>query len=308
MKRVLAVLLAAIMFCVAFSSCGGTESDDDKTVKIICTSHVVADWVENIIPDDGYEVIFIGKKGSDMHNYQPTASDIKTMSKGDLIVYIGGESDRWVADVDLGTKSPEFLKLIEVVDGLKCEVEHSDAHEHEDASDEHIWLSFENAVSCTSAILEALQNIDGERAEALSENLELYQEKINALFEEYKAVVRDAKHDTLVFADRFPFIYLMHELNIKYYAAFSGCSAETGADFKTVIELAEKIDELSLPCVLVIEDSADGIARAVVNNTSDKNLPVLSVDSMQVYGGEEFDYLKTMADNLEVLKIALGTK
>ena len=45
----------------------------------------------------------------------------------------------------------------------------------------------------------------------------------------------------LLFADRFPFRYLAEDYGIKYFAAFSGCSAETEASFETVEFLTEKV-------------------------------------------------------------------
>jgi zinc transport system substrate-binding protein len=95
-------------------------------------------------------------------------------------------------------------------------------------------------------------------------------------------------------------------LGIEYYAAFPGCSSETTASFSTVITLAQKIDELFLPCVLTIDGSADAIAETVIENTEKKNARILSINSMQVYRSDEsFDYIDVMRENLEILKIAL---
>jgi len=306
MKKIFAVLISVITVCLALTSCAGSEADDGK-IKIVCTSHVVADWVENIIPQDvACEVVFVGKMGTDMHNYQPTAADVKNMSKGDLLVYIGGESDKWVKDVDFGSRSPEMLKLMDYVQGVECDVEHTDGHNHSNEADEHIWLSFENALSCTSAIADAIAAVDPENSTVYTDNLKQYQNSINAVYDEYKTALKTSKYDTLVFADRFPFVYLMHELGVKYYAAFPGCSSENNAGFKTVISLAQKVDELSLPCVLTIEDSSASIAQAVIENTASKSAAILSLDSMQVCGTGEFDYVETMRKNLDVLKTALG--
>lgn len=115
---------------------------------------------------------------------------------------------------------------------------------------------------------------------------------------------------TLLFADRFPFRYLVDDYGLTYYAAFSGYSAETEASFETVAFLAGKVDELSLPCVLTIEGATHQIAQTVVGNTSTKNQEILVLDSMQsvtaadVEGGAT--YLGIMEQNLETLKTALG--
>ena len=74
----------------------------------------------------------------------------------------------------------------------------------------------------------------------------------------------------------------MDDYGLNYYAAFSGCSAETEASFDTILFLASKTDELSLPAVLRIEGANHRIAETIVENTAGKNQKVLVLDSMVV--------------------------
>ena len=114
---------------------------------------------------------------------------------------------------------------------------------------------------------------------------------------------------TLLFADRFPFRYLVDDYGLTYYAAFSGCSAETEASFETVAFLAGKVDELALPCVLTIEGTTHSIAETVIGNTNAKNQDILMLDSMQAVTAADVaagaTYLSIMEQNLEALKTAL---
>lgn len=103
------------------------------------------------------------------------------------------------------------------------------------------------------AIADTLGTIDPEHQDAYAENAAAYIGKLTDLDGQYQAAVDAASTHTLLFADRFPFRYLADDYGLTYYAAFSGCSAETEASFETVAFLAGKVDELSLPCVLTIE-------------------------------------------------------
>ena len=94
-----------------------------------------------------------------------------------------------------------------------------------------------------------------------SYNLFQLKKEIKALKESYKESMDKAEIKTVLFGDRFPFRYLMDECGISYYAAFSGCSAETEASFKTIAFLSEQIDELGLPAVLVIDGSDRRLAE-----------------------------------------------
>ncbi len=182
-----------------------------------------------------------------------------------------------------------------------------DDNEHED--DEHIWLSLKNAEIICRALSQELSVIAPEHAETYAANTEAYCEKLAVLDQKYKSAVDEAPVDTLLFADRFPFRYLTDDYGIEYYAAFSGCSAESEASFETVIFLAGKLDELKLSAVLTIEGSDRKLAQTIINASSAHNAKILTINSMQSITSKDVkngsSYLSIMESNLEVLKEAL---
>ena len=135
-------------------------------------------------------------------------------------------------------------------------------------------------------------------------------EKLKALDTEYCREVENAKHHTLLFGDRFPFRYLTDDYDLSYYAAFSGCSAETEASFRTVIFLAGKLDELGLRAVLKIDGSDGRIAETVARSAKAQDAKILTLDSMQSVTDEEIaggtTYLSLMEENLKTLHAALN--
>ncbi|MCR5743911.1 MAG: metal ABC transporter substrate-binding protein, partial [Lachnospiraceae bacterium] len=114
---------------------------------------------------------------------------------------------------------------------------------------------------------------------------------------------------TVLFGDRFPFRYMVDDYGLSYYAAFTGCSAESEASFETIVFLAGKVDELGLKTILVIESSDKKIAQSVSDNTTSKDQQILVMDSMQSTTSADIKngstYLSIMEANLEVLKQAL---
>ena len=79
-----------------------------------------------------------------------------------------------------------------------------------------------NAEVICDAIAETLEEMDPENKEIYQSNAETYKEKLSALDEAYQETVNNAKQKTLVFADRFPFRYLVDDYGLSYYAAFVG--------------------------------------------------------------------------------------
>ena len=103
---------------------------------------------------------------------------------------------------------------------------------------------------------------------------------------------------------------MVDDYDLKDYAAFAGCSAETMAGFETVTFLAKKADELRLSVILTIENSDGRIAEAVKSNTTKKNQKILAMNSLQSVTKEQLadgiTYLQLMQENLSVLSEALN--
>ena len=75
---------------------------------------------------------------------------------------------------------------------------------------------------------------------------------------------------TILFGDRFPFLYLARELGLTCYAAFPGCSAESEPSAATIAFLIDKAVEEKLPVVFKIEFSNGNIAAAVSEAAQEK--------------------------------------
>ena len=273
---------------------------------------------------DDVNLTMLLDNGTDLHSFQPAVKDIMKVSSCDLLIYVGGESDQWIEDAleSAQNKDMKTINLMEVlgdsikeeetVEGMQ-ESDHDHDHDHEDEEekeyDEHVWTSMRNAEVICDAIAETLTEMDPENKDIYQSNAEAYQKKLANLDAEYQNTVENAKQNTLLFADRFPFRYLTDDYGLNYYAAFSGCSAESEASFKTITFLARKIDELGLNSVFTIEKSDDRIAQTVIENTKTKDQNILVLNSMQSITSEEIadgtTYLSVMEENLKTLKEAL---
>lgn len=185
-----------------------------------------------------------------------------------------------------------------------------EAADEEPEYDEHIWLSIRNAEIMVKNIEKAIEQLDSDNAKVYQTNAENYIKKLDTLDKQYANRIQNAKYKAILFGDRFPFRYMADDYDLKYYAAFAGCSAETMAGFETVTFLAKKADELRLPVILTIENSDGRIAEAVKSNTTKKNQKILAMNSLQSVTKEQIadgiTYLQVMQENLSVLSEALN--
>lgn len=316
-------LTAAFLGITVLTGCGNSAEAEKQTegtekATIICTVFPEYDWVCAILGDlkEEYDVQLLLNSGVDIHSYQPTAEDIARISKCDLFVYTGGVSENWIEDtlkgavndqmqvVTLMDELGERVKTEEIVEGME--------HHHEEVTgyDEHVWLSLKNAEILVDSLAEALALMDEENAGVFEQNAAAYIEKVEQLDGAYEKAVEEAELDTLLFGDRFPFRYLTEDYGLNYYAAFTGCSAETEASFETIAFLAEKLDELELPAVMVIESSDQKLAQTIIGSTQKKDQKILVMNSLQSVNRTDMEngasYLSIMEENLEVLKEALN--
>ena len=294
--------------------------------SIVCVSFPEYDWVNNILGENigSWNVILLQNKGTDSHSWQPTFADIAEIGRCDMFVYNGGESDSWTDKALKNSSNPNRIVINlmnalgervheeEVVEGMQidnngeCPID----DENETEYDEHIWLSLRNAIILVEVLTDTIVQIDTQNEQIYKSNAAAYTEQLAALDQEYVSVVNSAAKRTILFGDRFPFLYLTKDYGLTYYAAFAGCSAESEASFETIIFLAKKIDELGLQTILTIEKSNQKIAKTIAANSKAKKAKILVMDSLQSVNVKEIkkgkSYIGVMRKNLEILKTALS--
>lgn len=318
MKKIKAIIwLCVLCLMVSMTGCNTATGGTDDKVTIVCTNFPLYDWTRQLLGDSEAEVILLLDNGNDMHSFQPSAEELIRIADCDLLVHVGGESDTWLKDA-LEVNPNDARIVVNLMDVLEADLKEETytegmqtEHTHDDAAmDEHVWLSLRMAMKACDAIEEALCQVMPDEAEAIRANGEAYYEKLMALDGKYADAVDSAEQDTIIVADRFPFMYLMEDYGIEYYAAFPGCSTESEADFETVVFLAEKLKECDAEVILITESGTDVLANTVMENGNAAGKEVLVLHSQQVVYNSDIEagcsYLGYMEANLEVLKQALG--
>lgn len=181
--RIRTMMMLVTLGVTIFSGCGkigaskGIDGDNDVTIieesepakgdavetkpSIVCTTFPQYDWVMNILGDksEEFDVTILMDKGVDLHSFQPTAQDIANISKCDMFIYVGGESDSWVEDalkeatnenmqvLNLVGELGEMVKEEEIVEGM----EHNHAHEPSEVAHFHIYFGNEGFDELTNA-------------------------------------------------------------------------------------------------------------------------------------------------------------
>lgn len=334
MRRVLRMILLALGLVAVLTGCHERKEESPREeISVVTTIFPLYDWARQIIGNtEGLRLTLLQDKGTDLHNYQPTAADIVAITTCDLLIHVGGHSDSWLETVltQAEQEGPVVVSLLQVLGDQVKEEELVEGMEHHEAShpshhdghspherhqhthhtlDEHIWLSLRHAQTCVAHIQRQLCLVDGRNQESYTENGTRYIAQLQELDEDYRAMISAVTLKPLLFADRFPFRYLVDDYGLSYYAAFSGCSAESEASFQTIAFLAEKTRQHQLNVLLTTEHPGHRLAQAVIEASGEDGREILSMDSMQSVTLENLDdgatYLSIMRKNLEVLERAM---
>ncbi len=307
-------IVLGIGVAFTFSACNNNTQYGKKS--IICTVYPSYDWTMQILGEqkDDYNVNFI-TNGTELHSFSPTPAQIVEIATADMFIYVGGESDAWVEKTlkNAVNKNMVVINLLDVLgDNAKLE-EFKEGMQPEDDDgevaeyDEHVWLSLKNAKIFVNEIAAQLGKLDETNKDIFLQNATLYNQELEKLDVQYANEVNNASTKTILVADRFPFRYLVEDYNLNYYAAFVGCSSETRATPQTITFLSNKIDELNLKSIIILENSDSEIANTVKNSTQDKNQQILVLNSIQSTTlKHNITYLQLMINNLQVLKQALN--
>ncbi len=312
-KRI--ALVFCILLCFVLCSCTKENSTDvkDGKIKIVTTAYVHYDFAKNIAGDFA-DIKMLVPPGSEVHTFEPSPSDIMEISDCDMLILTGGESDEWITNV-IDSAQNENMKLVHFVDFCALIKSQEQGHEEDWKDlfsshvhfDEHVWTSPENAIKICKGIKDSLCEIDKENAQNYEKNFENYAKKLEDLSLKIRELAENSKRKTLVFCDRFPFLYFAREYGFDYISAFSGCASNTEPSAKVVTEIIEKVKNENIPAVFKIEFSNGKIADTVSEETGCK---VLLFHSCHNVTKEQFDrgegYIDLMTQNLENLKEALS--
>lgn len=341
-KKAALLLSFLFIFGCALTGCGlagqkDTAGKGDKQtvsdigqgrLQVVATLFPYFDFVREIAGELA-DVSLVVPAGMDTHSFEPTAADLIKIGKADVVLYNGGENERWMEQVLDAGENEKLLAdammnhvdvlLEEHVEGMQEnqseaweEKRGGGEHPEHDETDEHIWTSPVNAQKIVEQIAEDLSEADPAHGREYQKNAGKYIKKLQELDEEFRRLTVQAENKYLAFADRFPLRYFVEEYGLDYTAAFAGCSSDTEPSADTITYLTDQVRERKLPMVLKIELTSDKVAKAVAEAAGTSRHPVRvetfytchNVTREQFERGET--YLSLMEKNISVLQDAIS--
>ncbi len=313
MKRLICFFLACMM-AVPLCACSADTNKKSDRLQVVCTLFPYYDFAREIGGED-VDVSLLVPAGKETHSFEPTPLDVIRVSKADVFLYNGGESEQWVENIlsaageDIAVTAAMMdlvdLQGEETVEGMQVGKQ-ADEDSDEIEYDEHIWTSPVIAQDICWGICGALCKADREHAKNYISRAEAYTAQLARLDEAFRDVVENGQRNILVFGDRFPLLYFCQTYGLSYRAAFHGCSSDTEPSLTTLKYLIDKVSSEEIPVVYTIELSNQKVAQAIAETTGAQ---VRTFHSCQTISRADFNagttYLDLMRQNLDVLKEGL---
>ena len=293
MKKIVSILLV-IVTAFSFTACKKkkqtSEVADSLDKKTVYTSfYAMYDFTKTIAEGTIIEVINLVPSGVEPHDWEPTASDIKDLSKADGIIYNGNGMEGWID------------KIKEAANGVKT-LEASDyimTINDEGATDPHVWLSPQNAKMQMNAITEFLCEIEEKYTEKFKANLSAVSEKIDELDNDFKIMVKDStKRDIIV--THGAYAYLCNVYGIKQ-TAIEGIVGESDPSPEKLASVVRFANSNDIKYVFYTNGESDKTAKAIAEEIGGQAAVLNSFE----FDADSRDYVTVMRENLESLRLAL---
>ena len=123
--------LLTFAFLFALAACSDDTDNDapmSSVVRVVATTNIMADWVENV-GGDHVDVFSLVPVGADPHAFQPGARDVSRIADADLVLSVGlGLEGTWLKDLlQNAARDPStVVEVGEVVDPIEFAESHAD--------------------------------------------------------------------------------------------------------------------------------------------------------------------------------------
>jgi len=294
-KYISIVLIIAISLLVGCANDNTTKKDTDGKL-VVYTSFYPQYYLAKEIGKDKIDIHSIVPNGVEPHDFEPSMKQIKEVQNANIVVYNGADMEHWIDKLleTIDKKEVDIINSSEFVELVKLE----------GRPDPHIWLDPLNMDKIGLEIKNSLVKMDEKNQEFYEKNYAELSSKLQKLNEEYEAVLKDKKRDTILVSHS-AFTYITEKYDIEQISV-TGISPEEEPSPKVISELIDiaKTKELEYIFLetLASPKTADIIAEEAKLEVLTLN-PLEGLTKKEENNGE--DYISIMEKNLENLKKAL---
>ncbi len=275
--------IVAVLIAIA----AATPAMSEK-LRVVTTFTIIGDMARNVA-GDAAEVNSLIPPGAEVHNFQPTPSDIRTASEADLVLWNGLGLEAWFERFFRNLRDVPAVVLTEGVVPIPIS-----SGPYQGQPNPHAWMSISDALIYVENTRTALAAADPANAANYAKNAAAYSAEIEALAMPIRNALADLPEQRRWLAtSEGAFAYLARDfgLNEIYIWPINEDNTGTPQQIRRAIDL---IREHEVP-VIFSESTVDPrSAQQVARETGIEYGGVLYVDSLTEADGPVPTYLELM--------------
>ena len=278
----------------------GEFVDVDDRVTVATTFTVLADMVARV-GGDRVRVESVTSPGADVHQYEPTVSDLKRVEGADLVVSNGLGMDDWLLRFVDGTGARH------VVASSRVDPVPIRSGTYTGRPNPHAWMSPTEGATYIRTIADALAETDPDGATDYRQRAEDYVEQLAELADRARAAVETvpAASRMLVTCEG-AFSYLARDLGLGELYLWPVNSESQGLP-RQVTTLIDQVRERAIPAVFCESTVSDAAMQQVASEAGSRLAGLLYVDSLSAPTGPVPTYLDLLDHDLEIITRELAS-
>lgn len=290
--------LAAAACALVLGACAGnagTASSNDGRIAVSVSFNAMAEFTE-AVGGSHVHVSTIIPDGTEPHDFEPKATDLKAMNGAKLFVYNGLGMESW-AQKAVDASGNSTLVTVEASKGATAIANSENSEEGQ--YDPHLWLSLKGAQLEAKNIADGLKKADPAHTADYESNLSAFDGKLNALYTEYAAKFNaDSKKDFVT--GHAAFAYLCRDFGLTQQSVQDVfASGEPSA--KRLAELIDFCKKNSVTTVFAEEMVSPDVSKALAKEAGAKVETIYTIESQE----DSKDYLTRIQENLDKIATSL---
>jgi zinc/manganese transport system substrate-binding protein len=290
---------AAIAAAAGFVPGRGQNKTQDRP-RAVATFSILGDFVRNVGGERVELATLVGPNG-DVHVYEPTPGDVKTIATADIVFVNGLGLEGWIDRLIAAsaTRAPV------VVTSRGIRPRGGARWQDYGVSDPHAWQSVVNAKLYVGNIRDGLIAVDATEKKNLEANATAYLAKLDALDGEIKtaiAAIPPARRKVITAHSAFG--YFGDAYGIEFIAP-EGLSTEAEPSARAVTKLIDQIRREKIPAVFMENVADPRLLQRIAEETGTRIGGRLYSDALSRPDGPAATYIEMMRSNARELTNAL---
>jgi len=296
-RSVVAPLLALLCLLAACESRAPlTPPAGPQKLIVVTTLTVLADLIEQV-GGDKVRVKALVPPGGEVHTYQPTPDDIKSVAQAKIVFYNGAHLEDWINET-IRSAGKLNLPIVVLSEGLSL------IKESGDEPNPHLWLDVRNTKAYVEKIRDALSRVDSANAGYYADRAKSYLVQLDELDKWIQAevdTIPKARRKLVTFHDAFPYFAKRYGFSL-HGVLVASPGKEPSA--RELTALARRIKQEQVPAVFAEAQFNPKAMEVLASDTGVRVITNLYNDTLST-GPEANSYVAMMKHDVTQIVSAL---